>query len=305
MEHIELAGIHSGDSACVIPPVGIPKENLETIKEYTRKIAQNLHVCGLMNMQYAIEDGKVFVIEANPRASRTVPLVSKVCNTQMARLATRLMLGESLQDLRLTEKVIPHHGVKEAVFPFTKFPNVDPVLGPEMRSTGEVLGLSRDFDLAFYKSQEAAGSELPGAPKTGETKKVLVSLSDKVNLKEQIIEVGKNLSSLGFEILATEGTAKYFNDNGIACTKINKIAEGRPNVLDAILNKEVCLCINTPSVRRGVVADEEAIRKAALKYKVPYITTIAAARAAIAGIEAVKNGKGSVKSLQEFHAAIK
>ena len=305
MEHIELAGIHSGDSACVIPPVGIPKENLETIKEYTRKIAQNLHVCGLMNMQYAIEDGKVFVIEANPRASRTVPLVSKVCNTQMARLATRLMLGESLQDLRLTEKVIPHHGVKEAVFPFTKFPNVDPVLGPEMRSTGEVLGLSRDFDLAFYKSQEAAGSELPGAPKTGETKKVLVSLSDKVNLKEQIIEVGKNLSSLGFEILATEGTAKYFNDNGIACTKINKIAEGRPNVLDAILNKEVCLCINTPSVRRGVIQDEEAIRKAALKYKVPYITTIAAARAAIAGIEAVKNGKGSVKSLQEFHAAIK
>ena len=305
MEHIELAGIHSGDSACVIPPVGIPKENLETIKEYTRKIAQNLHVCGLMNMQYAIEDGKVFVIEANPRASRTVPLVSKVCNTQMARLATRLMLGESLQDLRLTEKVIPHHGVKEAVFPFTKFPNVDPVLGPEMRSTGEVLGLSRDFDLAFYKSQEAAGSELPGAPKTGETKKVLVSLSDKVNLKEQIIEVGKNLSSLGFEILATEGTAKYFNDNGIACTKISKIAEGRPNVLDAILNKEVCLCINTPSVRRGVIQDEEAIRKAALKYKVPYITTIAAARAAIAGMEAVKNGKGSVKSLQEFHAAIK
>ena len=305
MEHIELAGIHSGDSACVIPPVGISKENLATIKEYTRKIAQNLHVCGLMNMQYAIEDGKVFVIEANPRASRTVPLVSKVCNTQMARLATRLMLGESLQDLRLTEKVIPHHGVKEAVFPFTKFPNVDPVLGPEMRSTGEVLGLSRDFDLAFYKSQEAAGSELPGAPITGETKKVLVSLSDKVNLKEQIIEVGKNLSSLGFEILATEGTAKYFNDNGIACTKINKIAEGRPNVLDAILNKEVCLCINTPSVRRGVIQDEEAIRKAALKYKVPYITTIAAARAAIAGIEAVKNGKGSVKSLQEFHAAIK
>lgn len=305
MEHIELAGIHSGDSACVIPPVGIPKENLETIKEYTRKIAQNLHVCGLMNMQYAIEDGKVFVIEANPRASRTVPLVSKVCNTQMARLATRLMLGESLQDLRLTEKVIPHHGVKEAVFPFTKFPNVDPVLGPEMRSTGEVLGLSRDFDLAFYKSQEAAGSELPGAPITGETKKVLVSLSDKVNLKEQIIEVGKNLSSLGFEILATEGTAKYFKDNGIACTKINKIAEGRPNVLDAILNKEVCLCINTPSVRRGVIQDEEAIRKAALKYKVPYITTIAAARAAIAGMEAVKNGKGSVKSLQEFHAAIK
>ena len=305
MEHIELAGIHSGDSACVIPSIGIPKENLETIKEYTKKIAQNLHVCGLMNMQYAIEDGKVFVIEANPRASRTVPLVSKVCNTQMARLATRLMLGESLADLKLKEKVIPHHGAKEAVFPFTKFPNVDPVLGPEMRSTGEVLGLSDNFALAYYKSQEAAGSELPSAPKAGEKKKVLVSLSDKVALKDQIIEVGKKLSALGFEILATEGTAKYFNENGIPCEKVNKLAEGRPNVLDVILNKEVCLCINTPSVRRGVIADEEAIRKAALKYKVPYITTIAAASAAVAGIEAIKDGKGSVKSLQEFHEAIK
>ncbi|MDY4133486.1 carbamoyl-phosphate synthase large subunit, partial [Treponema sp.] len=305
MEHIELAGIHSGDSACVIPPVGINKDNLATIKEYTTKIAQNLHVCGLMNMQYAIEDGKVFVIEANPRASRTVPLVSKVCNTQMARLATRLMLGETLKDLNLKDKVIPHHGVKEAVFPFTKFPNVDPVLGPEMRSTGEVLGLSDSFPLAYFKSQEGAGAELPSAPKAGEKKKILVSLSDKVALKEQIIEVGKKLYSLGFELLATEGTAKYFTENGIPCEKVNKIAEGRPNVMDVILNKEVCLCINTPSVRRGVVADEEAIRKAALKYKVPYITTIAAARAAALGIEASKEGKGGVKSLQEFHAAIK
>ena len=305
MEHIELAGIHSGDSACVIPPVGISKENLATIKDYTTKIAENLHVCGLMNMQYAIEDGKVFVIEANPRASRTVPLVSKVCDTQMARLATRLMLGESIKDLNLKDKVIPHHGVKEAVFPFTKFPNVDPVLGPEMRSTGEVLGLSDSFPLAYFKSQEGAGAELPSAPKAGEKKKILVSLSDKVALKEQIIEVGKKLSSLGFELIATEGTAKYFAENGIPCEKVNKLAEGRPNVLDVILNKEVCLCINTPSVRRGVVADEEAIRKAALKYKVPYITTIAAARAAALGIEASKEGKGGVKSLQEFHAAIK
>ncbi len=304
MEHIELAGIHSGDSACVIPPVGIPKENLETIREYTRKIAQNLHVCGLMNMQYAIEDGKVFVIEANPRASRTVPLVSKVCNTQMARLATRLMLGESLENLGLGEKVIPHHGVKEAVFPFNKFPGVDPVLGPEMRSTGEVLGLSDSFALAYYKSQEAASGELPAAPEAGEKKKVLVSISDKVALKDQIIECGKKLSSLGFELLATEGTARYFSENGIPCQKIYKLAEGRPNVLDVILNKEVCLCINTPAARRGVIADEETIRKASLKYKVPYITTIAAARAAIAGIEASRDGKGSVKSLQEFHGAI-
>ncbi len=304
MEHIELAGIHSGDSACVIPPVGIPAENLETIKEYTKKIAQSLHVCGLMNMQYAIEDGKVYVIEANPRASRTVPLVSKVCNTQMARLATRLMLGESLADLNLKEKHFKHYGVKEAVFPFNKFPNVDPVLGPEMRSTGEVLGLSNIYPLAFYKSQEGAGSELPAAPKDGEKKKVLVSLSDKVNLADQIIFVGKKLNELGFDIIATEGTAKYFADNGIPCEKVNKLHEGRPNVLDVILNKEVCLCINTPSVRRGVVQDEEAIRKAALKYKVPYITTIAAANAAVLGLEARKQGKGGVKSLQDFHAEI-
>ena len=305
MEHIELAGIHSGDSACVIPPVSIPEANLKTIKEYTTKIAENLHVCGLMNMQYAIEDGKVFVIEANPRASRTVPLVSKVCDTQMARLATRLMLGESLSDLNLHEKHFPHHGVKEAVFPFTKFPNVDPVLGPEMRSTGEVLGLSENFPLAYFKSQEGAGAELPSAPKAGEKKKILVSLSDKVALKEQIVEVGKKLSSLGFELVATEGTAKYFTENGIPCEKVFKLSEGRPNVLDVILNKEVCLCINTPSVRRGAVRDEEAIRKAALKYKVPYITTIAAARAAALGMEASKEGKGGVRSLQEFHASIK
>ena len=171
MEHVELAGIHSGDSACVIPPVSISENNLDTIKEYTTKIAASLRVCGLMNMQYAIEDGKVFVIEANPRASRTVPLVSKVCNTQMARLATKLMLGEKLKDLNLHEKKILHYGAKEAVFPFEKFPNVDPVLGPEMRSTGEVLGLADNFPLAFYKAEEASGGMLPAAPVAGETKK--------------------------------------------------------------------------------------------------------------------------------------
>ena len=164
MEHVELAGIHSGDSACVIPPVSIPADNLATIKEYTKKIAESLHVCGLMNMQYAIENGKVYVIEANPRASRTVPLVSKVCDTQMARLATRMMLGESLESLGLKDKKIPYYGAKEAVLPWARFPGVDPILGPEMRSTGEVLGLAENFPLAFYKSQEAAGSELPHAP---------------------------------------------------------------------------------------------------------------------------------------------
>ncbi len=298
MEHVELAGVHSGDSACIIPPVTITEENLKTIKDYTRKIAESLHVCGLMNMQYAIEDGKVFVLEANPRASRTVPLVSKVCNTQMARLATRLMMGEKLEDLKLKDKKFKHHGAKEAVFPFDKFPKVDPVLGPEMRSTGEVLGLSEDFALAYYKSQEAAGSILPSSGA------VLISLSDKTNLCDQAIEVGQRFQDLGFKIYATEGTAKFYEKAGVKCEVVNKIAEGRPNVLDVILNKQVNLIINTPWARRDAVADESAIRKAAIKYKTPYITTLAAALDTVKGIAAAKAGKGEVKSLQEYHASI-
>ena len=298
MEHVELAGVHSGDSACIIPPVTITKENLATIKDYTRKIAETLHVCGLMNMQYAIEDGKVFVLEANPRASRTVPLVSKVCNTQMARLATRLMLGEKIADLKLKDKKFNHHGAKEAVFPFDKFPKVDPVLGPEMRSTGEVLGLSNDPALAYYKSQEAAGSILPSEGS------VLISLSDKVNLADQAVEVGKEFQKLGFRIYATEGTAKFYEKAGVKCEVVNKIAEGRPNILDLILNKQVSLVINTPWAKRDAVADESAIRKAAIKYKVPYITTLAGAYNTVKGISAAKAGHGEVKSLQEYHASI-
>ena len=298
MEHVELAGVHSGDSACIIPPVTITEENLKTIKDYTRKIAEALHVCGLMNMQYAIEDGKVFVLEANPRASRTVPLVSKVCNTQMARLATRLMLGEKLESLHLKDKKFKHHGAKEAVFPFDKFPKVDPVLGPEMRSTGEVLGLSENFALAYYKSQEAAGSVLPSEGA------VLISLSDKTNLADQAIEVGKEFAKLGFKIYATEGTAKFYENAGVKCEVVNKINEGRPNVLDIILNKQVNLIINTPWAKRDAIKDESAIRKAAIKYKTPYITTLAAALNTAKGIAAARKGKGSVKSLQEYHAMI-
>ena len=308
MEHVELAGIHSGDSACVIPPVSIDQPHLDTIKQYTKKIAESLHVCGLMNMQYAIEDGKVYVIEANPRASRTVPLVSKVCNTQMARLATRLMLGESLQSLGLKEKVIPHFGAKEAVFPFSRFPGVDPVLGPEMRSTGEVLGLADNYPLAFYKSQEAAGCALPHAPSPWENKKVLISLSDTHTQEEQVITIGKTFKDLGFTILATEGTANFYNQHGIKCDKVNKIGEGRPDVVDLILNNEVCLAINTPKAKRNYAEDRKTIRKACLKYKVPYITTLAGALAAVKGIESVKNGiggEGGVKSLQEYHAQVK
>lgn len=306
MEHVELAGIHSGDSACVIPPVSITKENLATIKEYTKKIAESLHVCGLMNMQYAIEDNKVYVIEANPRASRTVPLVSKVCDTQMARLATRMMLGESLESLGLKEKVIPYYGAKEAVLPWNRFPGVDPILGPEMRSTGEVLGLAESFPLAYYKAQEAAGSELPLAPEAWENKKVLISLSNKESQKDEVLTIGKTLKNLGFTLVATQGTADFYNSNGIKCDVVNKIGGGRPDVVDMIMNKEVCLVINTPKAKRNYAEDRKTIRKVCLKYKVSYITTLAGALAAVKGIEAVKLGKteGDVKSLQEYHALI-
>ena len=308
MEHVELAGVHSGDSACVIPPVSISAENLKTIKEYTTKIASALKVCGLMNMQYAIEDGKVYVIEANPRASRTVPLVSKVCDTQMARLATRLMLGETIESLGLKDKVIPYYGAKEAVLPWSRFPGVDPILGPEMRSTGEVLGLAETFPLAFYKSQEAAGSELPHAPAAWENKKVLISLSNKESQKDQVLMIGKTLKDLGFTLVGTQGTADFYNANGIKCEVVNKIGGGRPDVVDLIMNKEVCLVINTPKAKRNYAEDRKTIRKVCLKYKVSYITTLAGAVAAVKGIEAVKNGnggEGGVKSLQEYHALIK
>ncbi len=308
MEHVELAGIHSGDSACVIPPVSIPQNNLDTIKEYTKKIAENLHVCGLMNMQYAIEDGKVYVIEANPRASRTVPLVSKVCDTQMARLATRMMLGESLESLGLKDKKIPYYGAKEAVLPWSRFPGVDPILGPEMRSTGEVLGLAETFPLAFYKAEEAAGSELPHAPAAWENKKVLISLSNKEGQKDQVLFIGKTLKDLGFTLVGTQGTADFYNANGIKCDVVNKIGAGRPDVVDMIMNKDVCLVINTPKAKRNYAEDRKTIRKACLKYKVSYITTLAGALAAVKGIESVKNGnggEGGVKSLQEYHSLIK
>ena len=308
MEHVELAGIHSGDSACVIPPVSIPEDNLKTIKEYTTKIAQALKVTGLMNMQYAIENGKVYVIEANPRASRTVPLVSKVCDTQMARLATRLMLGETIDSLGLKDKVIPYYGAKEAVLPWSRFPGVDPILGPEMRSTGEVLGLAETFPLAFYKSQEAAGSELPHAPAAWENKKVLISLSNKESQKDQVLMIGKTLKDLGFTLVGTQGTADFYNANGIKCEVVNKIGGDRPDVVDLIMNKEVCLVINTPKAKRNYAEDRKTIRKMCLKYKVSYITTLAGAVAAVKGIEAVKNGnggEGGVKSLQEYHAMIK
>lgn len=297
MEHVELAGVHSGDSACVIPPVSISEKNQKTILEYTRKIARELHVVGLMNMQYAIEKDVVYLLEANPRASRTVPLVSKVCNTQMAPIATKLMLGTKIHDLGLKPKLIPHYGVKEAVFPFDKFPEVDPVLGPEMRSTGEVLGLASSFGLAYYKSQEAAGAKQPTEEGT-----ILISLSEK---QEAAADAAKEFTKLGFKLIGTEGTIKWLEDHGIHGEVICKINEGRPNVLDAIVNRQVSLVINTPSGRRDSRADDASIRKAALKYRIPYLTTLAAAIASAQGIRAARDSEGGVKSIQDYHADIR
>lgn len=296
MEHIELAGIHSGDSACVIPPISIPARHLETIYEYTRKIALELKVVGLMNIQYAIADDTVYVLEANPRASRTVPLVSKVCNISMAGLATRIMLGESLASLNLKPKSIGHFGVKEAVFPFNMFPEVDPVLGPEMRSTGEVLGMASSFGLAFYKAQEGALQKLPSEGR------VLITVAD--SDKPEALQVARRLSSLGFGIIATRGTLQYLKDNGIEALGIAKMHEDRPNIVDAIKNGDIQLIINTPDGRRGKF-DDSYIRKSAIKYRVPYITTTAAAVAAARGIEALRRGKDEVKSLQTYHKEIR
>lgn len=293
MEHIELAGIHSGDSACVIPPISIPEKHLETIREYTRKIAVELKVVGLMNIQYAIANDIVYILEANPRASRTVPLVSKVCNIPMANIATRIMMGAKLADLGLKNRPIPHFGVKEAVFPFNMFPEVDPVLGPEMRSTGEVLGMADSFGLAFYKAEEAAQAKLP---KEGS---VLMTIAKQD--QPGAVEVARRFADLGFTIRATTGTANFLAEHGIRTEPINKMHEGRPDIVDAIKNGEIQLVVNTPSGKLSVY-DDSYIRKAAIKYKLPYITTIAAASAAARGIAAAREGKRLVKSLQEYHA---
>jgi len=296
MEHIELAGIHSGDSACVIPPISIPERHMETINDYTRRIAIEFGVVGLMNIQYAIADDVVYILEANPRASRTVPLVSKVCDISMARLATQVMLGKKLADLRIRQRRIPHFGVKEAVFPFNMFQEVDPLLGPEMRSTGEVLGMADSFGLAFYKAEEAAQQVLPAAGT------VLITVHD--SDKGGVLEVARAFHKLGFAIQATAGTQAFLAENGIPAGVVLKMHEGRPHIVDAIKNGEIHLVINTPSGRLSQY-DDSYIRKAAIKYKIPYITTIAAAVAAVKGITAFRAGHGRAKSLQNYHRDIR
>ncbi|AGA68408.1 carbamoyl-phosphate synthase large subunit [Desulfitobacterium dichloroeliminans LMG P-21439] len=304
MEHIELAGIHSGDSACVIPPISIPENHLKTIVDYTQKIAQELHVIGLMNIQYAIADDKVYVLEANPRASRTVPLVSKVCNIPMARLATELVMADyaGIENDTVTNfkpPVLQHFGVKEAVFPFDKFPEVDPLLGPEMRSTGEVLGMADSFGLAYYKAQEATQSPLPS------TGTVLMSIAEQ-DRSPIVAETAQEFLKLGFTIKATQGTRQYLQDHGIDSEYIYKIYEGRPHIPDEIMNGKIQLVINTPTGKRSL-QDDSYIRKTAIKHKIPYITTTAAALASAKGIAAHReaaNTNAVVKSLQEYHAQL-
>ena len=295
MEHIELAGIHSGDSACVIPPISLSPRHLDTIREYTRRIAIELKVVGLMNIQYAIYEDTVYVLEANPRASRTVPIVSKVCGLSMARLATQVILGKRVADLNLRERQIPYFGLKEAVFPFNMFPEVDPVLGPEMRSTGEVLGMAHTFGRAFFKAQEATQSRLPLEGT------VLFTVADRD--KSAAIEPVRRFRELGFTIMATEGTHRFLQEKGIETVPISKLDLGRPNLVDAIKSGQIHLVVNTPSGKKGS-ADSSNIRKTAIRYKVPYITTTAAAIAAAKGIAARREGVPEVRSLQQYHAEI-
>ena len=295
MQHIEYAGIHSGDSACVIPPVVMTEQHIETIKEYTRRIAIEMKVVGLMNIQYAIYEDVVYILEANPRASRTVPLVSKVCNVSMANIATQLVLGRKLSEFGLKDRRFSHYGVKEAVFPFNMFPDVDPLLGPEMRSTGEVLGMAASYGMAFFKSQEATQTSLPAEGT------VLITIADRD--KQKILQVARNFRNMNFRIISTGGTQRFLAEHGIEAEAILKVHEGRPNIVDAIKNGDISLVVNTPAGPQSEF-DDSYIRKNAIKYKIPYITTTSAALAATHGILDRQHGKYHVKSLQEYHADI-
>jgi carbamoyl-phosphate synthase large subunit len=296
MEHIELAGVHSGDSACSIPSRTIKDEHLKKIEEYTKIIAKELDVKGLMNIQYAICNDTVYILEANPRASRTVPIVSKITRISIARIATQIMLGKKLCDFpELVQQKVPYVGVKEAVFPFNMFPEVDPLLGPEMRATGEVMGMADTFGLAFYKAQESAGYRLPLEGN------VLLTVSGKD--KESLLPIAKKIESLGFTIYATEGTSCLLNNNGIENRSIKKLHEGRPNIVDLIKNNELQLIINTP-VGKDSKYDDSYIRMNAIQRKVPYVTSIAAAGATIEGIEAMKTKDAAPVALQEYHKTI-
>jgi carbamoyl-phosphate synthase large subunit len=293
MEHIEEAGIHSGDSACVLPPYTLDEGIIEVIRVYTRRLAEALNVVGLMNIQYAVKNGKVYVLEVNPRASRTAPFVSKATGLPLAKIAAKVMAGKRLADLGVTREVhVPHYSVKESVFPFSRFPGVDPVLGPEMKSTGEVMGIDPNFGLAYVKSQFGAGQNLP----TEGT--VFISVLDRY--KERIVPIARRLSDLGFSLVATAGTAQVIEEAGVPVDPVRKVHEGRPNVVDLIKNRQVHLVINTPRGRRGK-DDQIAIRREALMHQIPTVTTVPGASAVATGLESLIRGKLTVKALQDYH----
>ncbi len=297
MEHIEEAGVHSGDSACVLPPISLDEEIIGRIVEYTRKMALSLGVVGLINIQYAVKDGVVYVLEANPRASRTVPFVSKATGLPLAKIAAKLMMGKKLRELGVKERLkLKHVAVKEAVFPFIKLPGVDPVLSPEMKSTGEVMGLDYDFGLAYYKAELAAGMKLPLEGT------VFISVRDR-DKNEKTVNLARKFKELGFRIIATDGTREFLMSHGVEAERILKVSQGRPNILDAIVNREVDLIINTPSGKRGRT-EGYMIRRAAVDYGVAHITTLAGAYAAVKAIEAIRKRKITVKSIQEYHEEV-
>jgi carbamoyl-phosphate synthase large subunit len=293
MEHIENAGIHSGDSACVLPSYLIPADAVEEMKRHTIAFAKALGVVGLINVQYAYKDGNVYVIEVNPRASRTVPFVSKAIGLPLASLAARLMLGETLEQVGFTQEIVPPYvSVKEAVFPFNKFREFDPVLGPEMRSTGEVMGIDEDFGVAFLKSQLAADN---GLPTSGA---ILVTVND--SDKPAATQIAKQFVELGFKVYATAGTAAYLNAHGVTAERVLKVREGRPHCVDLVVNGEVKLLINTP-LGKNAQHDDELLRQAAIANHVAYTTTLSAASAARGAIAARRTREPGVRSLQEWH----
>jgi carbamoyl-phosphate synthase large subunit len=291
MEHIEEAGIHSGDSACALPPHSLKAETIADLERQAGELARALNVVGLMNVQFALKDGVIYVLEVNPRASRTVPFVAKVIGEPIAKIAARLMAGEALKDFRLRPRKLNHVGVKEAVFPFNRFPGVDTLLGPEMRSTGEVMGLDRDYAIAFAKSQLGAGSKLPMEGTA------FVSVKDADKLR--ILPAVKRLHELGFRIIGTSGTQRYLAENGVPSEKINKVLEGRPHIVDALKNGEVHLVFNTTE-GQAAIADSSSIRRAALIARIPYYTTVAGCVAATNAIAAVKAQALDVRPLQDY-----
>ena len=293
-QHIEEAGIHSGDSSCVLPPWGIKTEHLDSMRRYTRELAKALNVIGLMNIQFAIWRDTVYVLEVNPRASRTVPFVSKATGVPLAKLAARLMIGRKLSEFNLPEELkVDRFYIKTPVFPFVKFPGVDPVLGPEMRSTGEVMGVAEDFGSAYLKAQQGAGTKLP---REGS---VFISVNDQD--KRGAPELAREFHEMGFKIVATRGTQKRLEAAGIPCEFVYKVNEGRPNVADLVKSRQVDLIINTPLGRTSFY-DERSIRRAAIQYSVPCVTTMTGAVATVAAIRALREEELQVRSLQDYHA---